>query len=324
MRLPGAPSGGKLRSDRGQQLPPSRHRSPPWPRGRPSPRTSCSTRTRCTGRRAGSPLRAGHRPQGAAARASREIEQFHWQSSSRSSGLTRSPGPTTRSRGRLLHDARTFFLCAIFSFLMRCTGPPTPPRLKRIFRPLRPLVLPLTKTLASSFGSTSFRIDRATPTCPTWAAAALVPAIGSERTPGVPGVEAWTPRMPARNADEVCPGRWSAVPAPARDGSYPDGLSGRGGGHAREGAPLKAEQAKGNGPSRTGCGVGAEEFPLMIVLSIIYPCNFGCPNCPYTDGNSRSGASTTSAGGPVPRPAVAEDRRRVRGVRRLDALHGRG
>jgi pyruvate-formate lyase-activating enzyme len=24
----------------------------------------------------------------------------------------------------------------------------------------------------------------------------------------------------------------------------------------------------------------------MIVLSIIYPCNYGCPNCPYTDGNS--------------------------------------
>jgi MoaA/NifB/PqqE/SkfB family radical SAM enzyme len=31
---------------------------------------------------------------------------------------------------------------------------------------------------------------------------------------------------------------------------------------------------------------GAEEFPLMIVMSIIYPCNFGCPMCPYTDGNS--------------------------------------
>ncbi len=31
---------------------------------------------------------------------------------------------------------------------------------------------------------------------------------------------------------------------------------------------------------------GAEEFPLMVVVSIIYPCNFGCPNCPYTDGNS--------------------------------------
>ena len=31
---------------------------------------------------------------------------------------------------------------------------------------------------------------------------------------------------------------------------------------------------------------GAESFPLMVVISIIYPCNFGCPMCPYTDGNS--------------------------------------
>ncbi len=35
-----------------------------------------------------------------------------------------------------------------------------------------------------------------------------------------------------------------------------------------------------------GLRPGAEEFPLMLILSIIYPCNFGCPNCPYTDGNS--------------------------------------
>ena len=35
-----------------------------------------------------------------------------------------------------------------------------------------------------------------------------------------------------------------------------------------------------------GLRPGAEEFPLMVVLSIIYPCNFGCPMCPYTDGNS--------------------------------------
>jgi MoaA/NifB/PqqE/SkfB family radical SAM enzyme len=37
-----------------------------------------------------------------------------------------------------------------------------------------------------------------------------------------------------------------------------------------------------------GIGVrpGAEEFPLMVVISIIYPCNFGCPNCPYTEANS--------------------------------------
>lgn len=31
---------------------------------------------------------------------------------------------------------------------------------------------------------------------------------------------------------------------------------------------------------------GAEDFPLMIIISMIYPCNFGCPMCPYTDGNS--------------------------------------
>lgn len=31
---------------------------------------------------------------------------------------------------------------------------------------------------------------------------------------------------------------------------------------------------------------GAEEFPMMVVIAIIYPCNFGCPNCPYTDNNS--------------------------------------
>ena len=39
-------------------------------------------------------------------------------------------------------------------------------------------------------------------------------------------------------------------------------------------------------PQPYGLRRGAEEFPLMIVLSIIYPCNFGCPNCPYTDANS--------------------------------------
>jgi MoaA/NifB/PqqE/SkfB family radical SAM enzyme len=39
-------------------------------------------------------------------------------------------------------------------------------------------------------------------------------------------------------------------------------------------------------PLRYGLRPGAEEFPLQVVISIIYPCNFGCPNCPYTDGNS--------------------------------------
>jgi MoaA/NifB/PqqE/SkfB family radical SAM enzyme len=38
--------------------------------------------------------------------------------------------------------------------------------------------------------------------------------------------------------------------------------------------------------SEYGLRKGAEEFPLMVVISTIYPCNFGCPMCPYTDGNS--------------------------------------
>lgn len=43
-----------------------------------------------------------------------------------------------------------------------------------------------------------------------------------------------------------------------------------------------------NSPKQEEYGIraGAEEFPLMVVLSMIYPCNFGCPNCPYTDTNS--------------------------------------
>ena len=30
----------------------------------------------------------------------------------------------------------------------------------------------------------------------------------------------------------------------------------------------------------------AVEFPMMLVISTVYPCNLGCPMCPYTDGNS--------------------------------------
>ncbi len=50
-----------------------------------------------------------------------------------------------------------------------------------------------------------------------------------------------------------------------------------------EPSPQRAEL----NPTRPmGFALVREEFPLMVVLSIIYPCNFGCPNCPYTDGNS--------------------------------------
>ena len=30
----------------------------------------------------------------------------------------------------------------------------------------------------------------------------------------------------------------------------------------------------------------AKHYPMMIVISTVYPCNFGCPNCPYSENNS--------------------------------------
>ena len=27
----------------------------------------------------------------------------------------------------------------------------------------------------------------------------------------------------------------------------------------------------------------AEHFPMMVVLSFVYVCNAGCPNCPYNN-----------------------------------------
>lgn len=38
--------------------------------------------------------------------------------------------------------------------------------------------------------------------------------------------------------------------------------------------------------SEYGIEPGAEEFPLMVVVAVAYPCNARCPHCPYTDGNS--------------------------------------
>src|SRR5262245_35653455 len=39
-------------------------------------------------------------------------------------------------------------------------------------------------------------------------------------------------------------------------------------------------------PAEYGLRPAAFEFPMQIVLSVVYPCNLGCPFCPYTDGNS--------------------------------------
>lgn len=37
-----------------------------------------------------------------------------------------------------------------------------------------------------------------------------------------------------------------------------------------------------------GLKEGAEEFPLMVVLSFVYLCNASCPNCPYNNSEIRS------------------------------------
>lgn len=41
----------------------------------------------------------------------------------------------------------------------------------------------------------------------------------------------------------------------------------------------------------------AKEFPMMIVIGLVYPCNFGCPNCPYSEGNSELRKSYSELGG---------------------------
>jgi len=39
---------------------------------------------------------------------------------------------------------------------------------------------------------------------------------------------------------------------------------------------------------RYGLKEGAQEFPLMVVLSFVYVCNAECPNCPYNNSDIRS------------------------------------
>lgn len=36
-----------------------------------------------------------------------------------------------------------------------------------------------------------------------------------------------------------------------------------------------------------GMKAGAQDFPMMVVLSFVYECNAGCPNCPYNNSSIR-------------------------------------
>src|ERR1700739_1804517 len=44
-----------------------------------------------------------------------------------------------------------------------------------------------------------------------------------------------------------------------------------------------------NAPPQSAYGLRAEasDYPMMLVLSYVYPCNALCPHCPYTNSNIR-------------------------------------
>src|ERR1017187_9457487 len=53
--------------------------------------------------------------------------------------------------------------------------------------------------------------------------------------------------------------------------------------------PVKRKQAEVLGQTQREYGLRPEaaEFPMMLVLSFVYPCNAECPHCPYTNSNIR-------------------------------------
>jgi hypothetical protein len=98
-----------------------------------------------------------------ASRISSRIEQEHWQCLVQKKELDSIVGENYEIvRSVSFLSERTFFFCTVFSSLMRCTGPPTPPMLKSLFLGrLRRIALPLTKELAKLLIiSTSSRIER--------------------------------------------------------------------------------------------------------------------------------------------------------------------
>jgi len=82
--------------------------------------------------------------------ASARIEDTHWQclqDRHELDSVAASSHDIVRSVSYL--NERTFFFCAVFSFLMRCTGPPTPHILKQLFLgPLQWIAIPMTVVIA--------------------------------------------------------------------------------------------------------------------------------------------------------------------------------
>jgi ubiquinone/menaquinone biosynthesis C-methylase UbiE len=103
---------------------------------------------------------------GPAARRARKIKAHsiqHLESKSALEQLVRKYGEIEDQASFM--SERTFFYCSLFSFFMRCYGPPTPPLLKKAFLgPLRLLIIPMTIKLAELLISFDAYQDRATDT----------------------------------------------------------------------------------------------------------------------------------------------------------------
>jgi hypothetical protein len=96
--------------------------------------------------------------------AAKRIELMHLQSLRQLDELDGAVEGSWNIRERQTYlSASTFFRCAIFSVLMRCTGPPTPPVLKRLLLgPLRRPSLALTRAIARRLVALDATEDRQT------------------------------------------------------------------------------------------------------------------------------------------------------------------
>ena len=58
-------------------------------------------------------------------------------------------------------------------------------------------------------------------------------------------------------------------------------------------SPVKANVGNDAQSMQYGLRPEASQFPMMLVLSFVYPCNAECPHCPYTNSNIRDSYKDT-------------------------------
>ena len=97
------------------------------------------------------------------------------------------------------------------------------------------------------------------------------------------------------SARAAATGRWPA-PNTRRKESRVRGLSGTttrkpraslARGHSAPRNNRRQHQRSSTGAEQYGLRPEASEYPMMLVLSFVYPCNALCPHCPYTNSNIR-------------------------------------